>query len=975
MPGTRQDDDDAMAARMDAARPDDPLADALGAARSLGALGLGDGRLTLGAYVVEERIGAGGFGTVYRGRQPSIGGRLVAIKLLDPRVVARGGGLERLRREASAAGGMEHPNIVSIHDVGESEFGPFMVMDYVSGETLAQWVTERPPFDQALAAYLQVAAALAFAHSRGVVHLDIKPANLLRSDDGRVRVLDFGIAGGPGITHESAGTANADGSAASQAPAPAESLPTDPGSSHGDGNLPRTLALGFTAGYAAPEQAVGLHVDPRTDQFSFCVSLWQALTGTLPYTSAEITRMGILGDEPIQPRGKFRGRRSIAAALRRGLSARPEDRWPQMQDLIDALSRPPLFRRPATWGLLGAVTIGLVLTLRLTSGHADVCADPRAQLAGIWDGPRRAAVSDTITQLSSHGAAAAAEVDHELDRRVEAWIDRSRSGCASAVASGSIGTAPHLEQSTCLMRYRGRIEVLTRLLVEGDGTTIAGVTDMLAELGEPDQCDEQVPREVPSVVSPELAPLLADIDAARIVLAAGRYREVEAASEALLRRANVIGSAEATAPALLLRGMAVSMVGQHAEARDALLESVARALESNDDFLAAQGWRRLTWLGADHLDDIERATEWNRMAMAVIDQLGRPPELLAEQLQALGRVQMRAGDARAAAQAYARALELLEPRLPSDDLRRVRTLGGLAHARAELGDFDEATTLYDRALGSIQGTLHAEHPLAAELLISKALLELDRGLPYLAHASAQDAERIMRACCGENAAQMSPVLAARAEIALARDELDQAEFLAESASALQNRHLPIGHGDRSKPLGVLVNAALERGDPERALAVNLRIAAELAANDPENERAIIENNIGWYLCSLGRCAEARTHHERALVDPEAEPWTRIAAASGLGAVELAADDPARALARFEPAMREALEMETSRPGLLAELQMNLAQALVITGTDRARARMLFDKARAYYAKEGDHVMLARIKNFTRRNARSATRQK
>jgi hypothetical protein len=289
------------------------------------AQGLADVVERLGRFRVLGKLGEGGMGVVLSAHDEQLD-RQVALKLLTRRrhdAIAH----ERLIREARSLAKLSHPNIVAVHEVGESEGTPYLVMELVVGQTLREWLDgdgERVPSRlEILRMFLAIGRGLAAAHELGVVHRDFKPDNVLVGHDGRARVVDFGLAR---VAHTLVNE-----------PGEEREAQASPGA--GEMSLTATGALMGTPAYMAPEQWLGKPADARSDQFSFCVALFQAIYGRAPFVGDSMAElmMAVLEEAPAQIPGNERLPGTLHEAIVRGLDKQPEQRWPAIEPLLECI--------------------------------------------------------------------------------------------------------------------------------------------------------------------------------------------------------------------------------------------------------------------------------------------------------------------------------------------------------------------------------------------------------------------------------------------------------------------------------------------------------------------------------------------------------------------------------------------------------------------------------------------------------------
>jgi predicted Ser/Thr protein kinase/tetratricopeptide (TPR) repeat protein len=540
------------AARLDdvlaQARPSDPAGLLFARDRIAGTLFGTDAARGLGRFRVLERLGAGGMGVVYAAYDPDLN-RGVAVKVVH--VPARG--REAVLSEARALARLAHPNVVPVYDVGLAADCVYIVMELVRGETLRHWVKGRDR-GTVLDAYRQAGDALAAAHSAGLVHRDFKPENAIVGSDGRVRVLDFGLA------CESA----------------------DP-SGKGD----KAQSVAGTPRYMAPEQAAGTPVTPAADQYSFCVALREALADHD-------------ADRPSPPLPRW-----IDAAIVKGCATDPAARFATMPDLLAALARDParVWRRRIVLSALVGV-VGAVAFLAGTA-RSETCGGGDVELAATWNPNARATELARIASLGPYGRSLAPQLEHALRDHATRWAAGHRDACL-AHQRGEQSAGLLDRRMACLARGRAALAAVAAIVGSADAKTLPEVARAVQAIPDPGSCSdidvllsETAPP--PPALTQRVMQLRDRLEHARVELAAGRTGEARVAAALCVVTARELGYGPLLAEALLLEGRAIMLQDRGASV-SVLSEATRVAVLAGADTLAVEAWARRAWAEGTETD-------------------------------------------------------------------------------------------------------------------------------------------------------------------------------------------------------------------------------------------------------------------------------------------------------------------------------------------------------------------------------------
>ncbi|HEU4735335.1 MAG TPA: serine/threonine-protein kinase, partial [Kofleriaceae bacterium] len=707
-----------------------------------------------GRYLLLGRLGSGGMGVVHAAYDPTLD-RKVALKLLRP---GEGGNVDsvargRLLREARALARLSHPNVVHVYEVGTIEDQQvYIAMEHIEGQTLLAWQKEaRRPFREILARYLAAGRGLQAAHEAGLVHRDFKPENVILGKDGRVVVLDFGLAvapeaGAPGPEAVTASLASSTSpttgtpttkltpGAKDRAPgtAPPAAVETS-GSADAaaSGALDRSNAgvpfgarpldrytddiLG-TQPYMAPEQHVGRPIDARTDQYSFCLALYEGLYGQRPFVEgdppAEVEASMAGGAEgpgetaPARPSWlviqKFLRRvqppppeSDVPGWLRqvvlRGLSPAPADRWPSMADLLVELSRDPAARRRRWAAAAGVIAIAVALGVsysRVRHERSVLCQGAAQKLRGVWDPDRRAQVRGAFEATAAAGADASfARAAQALDGYAGRWIDMHTSACESTRLRGEQSEELLDLRMQCLAERIDALRATVDVLAAADSTVVARASSAVTALPPLDDCANLAL--LRASVRPPSDPATRDrlvglrrrLAEARARSNVGKVAEALAGATVIAGEARALGYRPFEATALISLSTIRERAGDWQGALDAARDGMRAADAGHDGAQAAEAQSYSTFLLGTRLGRPAEAEAAARDAEARLEGLsGLDPRRRVNILKFCATGFMSAGKPEEARARYLAALALLDQRRPSPG---ARPTGGAASPGGE----------------------------------------------------------------------------------------------------------------------------------------------------------------------------------------------------------------------------------------------------------------------------------------------------
>ncbi len=799
----------------------------------------------IGRFAILNHLGEGGMGVVYAAYDDKLD-RKVAVKVLRGEATQTDEtGRARLLREAQAMARLSHPNIVTVHEVGEHEGSVFVAMEFVRGKSLDAWLEDadtrdaserarddddddddaqgederdargraraKPahPWREVLQVFRQAGRGLLAAHEAGIVHRDFKPHNALLGDDGTVKVLDFGLA--RGVAH--AGT---------------EELVATPLTGREpvrllDAALTRTGAIMGTPAYMSPEQHLGIPATAASDQFSFCVALYEALYGQLPFactTLAELIKSVTDGKVREQPAGAAVPS-WVRRILLRGLASDIDERFPSMRELLAALERDPSAQR-RRWltaaGLVVATAGGSVGVMKLQAAPPPVdtrCQGVDGELAGIWDDDRRAAARASVLATGvAHAAGTWSNVQDRLDRYATGWIDASVDACEDHRDARQSDAVFDL-RAACLSSRKASLDALAGVLTKADGGAVDRAVEAAAQLPRLDRCDdlEALQRAVPLPEDPVAARLVKEqrdrLARARMLEVTGKYAEAGELAAASLKLGEQLRYEPLIAEASLRAGSSWMHAAEPAKADAALTRALWTGLAAGRDEVAAEAVSKHIFVTAGMFSRPKDALALAPLAETLVRRVdARDTRLDWLYHNNLALARLNAGAYEDAQLEFDRAIELAREHLADDPTALLTSLNGLALVEGNRGRPGAMARIIREAIEHAERALGPQHPKIGELhfnlgyaLRLQGQYEPARAALALAREVAErefDTRSLFVAVVHN---ELARVLLLRREFAAAREHVARGVELVGDQPSEARRHLLAARGDARVGLG------------------------------------------------------------------------------------------------------------------------------------------------------------------------------
>jgi tetratricopeptide (TPR) repeat protein len=866
----------------------------------------------------------------------------------------------RLRREAQALAKLNHANVLTVYDVGVHDGQVFLAMEFVEGRTLFEWMRAEPgssrSWREVVAVFVAAGRGLAAVHEVGLVHRDFKPDNVMIGDDGRVRVADFGLAR---LTDGSEPGAEP---GAEPIPEPHTPLQT---------RLTRVgVSLG-TPAYMAPEQFLGEDATVHSDQFGFCVALFEALYGVLPYPgkSIEALTADVTHGRVIDP--PARGIPSwLTRVVLRGLARDPGQRFASMTELLAALNSGAVRRRramafAAVAGLGLLVAGGLGLHERELDRREADCRAFGATIDQIWNDRTRTALRDGLLATEvGHAATVADKLMPWLDRQAQTWREQATYACMNAKIDGRWDAATYDKVGWCLEHHKVELEILVSELAVANRHTLDAAVIAAGKLSLIEACTSETSlatlEDPPDAeLRPEFAAIHHELMRATILEHAGDFEAGLGVTRAALARAEALGWKPLTAAVRGHEALLLADIGAFDEAEAVGDAAYIEAAASGTwDIAATVASRQAIVVGLDKGRPVEGKAWVLRDAVVAIAHAGDPFGLReALRLSALAVIQWNDGELEQSKRLQEQVLAIQVRVRGPDHPNVASTLINIGATHSALGHYQQALQLYEQALVMLEQALGPEHPQLADCLNNIGYVQALMNDHEAAQHNYERALELDLRAVGPEHPKYADTLGNLAVTHAALGDLVQAEALLrqvlttfEQALGAEHPKLAVARVDLA-----IVLIQMQRHEEAQAQLELAHASLERSLGPESVDVSISLLGLGKLYEARGELERARAVYERALrirektLDPGHPGVAESLYQLGTIHERWGAFEQARELYECALEIRTVAEVSAFD---LAESRFALARVI----DDPERARQFVEQARADYAAHSDEAL-------------------
>ncbi len=842
---------------------------------------------SVGRYVVIDFVDAGGMGAIYQAFDPELN-RPVALKILTVKKersqdsLAAERAKTRMLREAQALAQLTHPNVVTVYDVGEYQDSIFIAMEFVEGSDLLDWQKKNHPSRQEmLAKVIDAGLGLAAAHKVGIVHRDFKPGNVIVGNDGRVRVLDFGLARAAMTSEEIDSVREA-----REMPSTSSKSLSESSMDLLTSSLTQEGAVVGTTNYMAPEQMDGKFVDERSDQFSFCITLYESLYGCRPFAGLNVRHLfrSIKSSTLQRPQDK-KIPKWLDDLVLRGLSFNSADRFASMNDLLEALQSDPAIlhkelreKRKRMITVIGSISLSLLIAgfgmWYATTNASRLCMGAEKKLLGVWDPEVKAKVKKAFLGTKRYYAANSYQrVAKILDDRAAQWTALRTDACLATHDRGEQSERMLDLRMRCLNRKLSEMDALVQLFAtRTDAKVLEKAVQATFGLSLLDQCANEefltaaMPPPKDAVQKRKVESLRNNLDTVMALEKSGKYQEGLELAMQSLATAKTIDYQPAEVEAMFQLGQLQKRTGKYSDAATTLENCRYLADEINYDEIRAKANNTLIFVVGNKLSRLENVDAFIKSAKAVIARYDYRGEIKANWHNNVGIISVREGKLDQALRHFEKALIIRIKTFGSEHPEVAKSHNNVGIIYYEMGKYDRALEKYMKALELREDAFGPEHPSVANLQNNIGNAFAIKGDYDLALKHLRISLQIRSKTLGAEHPDMAFSLGNIGQILYEMGQYDLALDHYEQALKIQEKAYGAQHPKVVRSRNSIGNVYYQKGEYDRALAY-LEQAMKMWGTAHGEEHPNFPEplcTIGWIRLKRNKYKEAQKYFERVL---------------------------------------------------------------------------------------------------------------